>query len=102
MSAVTVRDQSDDHRYVLEVDGRLTGLLEYGLAGDRIRLTHAEIDPTMERQGLGSRLASFALDDARQRGLTVVPMCPFIAHYIHEHPEYLDLVPDAYRQKLAR
>jgi uncharacterized protein len=94
MPAVKVEDQPEQSRYVLEVDGRLTGLLEYRLAGDRIRLTHAEIDPAMERQGLGSRLATFALDDARQRRLTVVPRCPFIKYYISEHPEYLDLVPE--------
>jgi predicted GNAT family acetyltransferase len=92
MQTVEVRDEPDQQRYVLEVDGRCTGLLDYRLSGDRLRLTHAEIDPAMERQGLGSQLAKFALDDARERGLTVVPMCPFVVHYIREHPEYLDLV----------
>lgn len=94
MTAVKVHDEPEHRRYVLEVDDRLTGLLDYRLDGNRIKFTHAEIDPTMERQGLGSQLAAFALDDARARGMTVVPLCPFIRYYIREHPEYGDLVAE--------
>ena len=92
MPVVNVRDEPDQRRYVLEVDGVRAGLLDYHLHGDSIRLTHAEVDPAMERQGLGSQLAKFALDDARARGLEVVPRCPFVVHFIREHPEYGDLV----------
>jgi uncharacterized protein len=102
MPVVEVRDEPDNQRYVLEVDGTRAGLLDYRLGGGRIRLTHAEIDPAMERQGFGSRLAAFALDDARDRGLEVLPLCPFVEYYIREHPEYLELVPDAHRQRLER
>ena len=43
--------------------------------------------------GLGSRLASVALEDARARGLMVMPFCPFIANFIERHlDEYRDLV----------
>jgi predicted GNAT family acetyltransferase len=28
----------------------------------------------------------------RGKGLVVVPLCPFIARYIQQHPEYHDLV----------
>jgi len=37
-------------------------------------------------------LARGALDSARERGLAVVPSCPFVASYITKHPEYADLV----------
>jgi predicted GNAT family acetyltransferase len=40
-------------------------------------------------------LAREALDNARWRGLSVTPLCPFIRAYIDHHPEYEDLVaPD--------
>jgi len=46
-----------------------------------------------EGLGLGGRLARTALDDARTRGLTVMPYRPFIAGYIERHlDEYHDLV----------
>jgi hypothetical protein len=33
-----------------------------------------------------------ALEDARQRGLKVVPLCSFVRGYIERHPEMQDLV----------
>jgi hypothetical protein len=55
-------------------------------------IPHTEVQSRFEGQGLGARLARFVLDDARERGLRVVPRCPFIAAYIKRHPEYADLV----------
>ena len=79
-------------RYELFVDGELAGLAVYTLSGDTMTIPHTEAQPRYEGRGLGARLAKFALDDARRRGLRVVPRCPFIAAYIERHPEYADLV----------
>jgi predicted GNAT family acetyltransferase len=40
---------------------------------------------------VGDALARAALDSARQRGLKVVALCPFIAAFIRKHVEYHDL-----------
>lgn len=101
MAEIRVHDQSDAHRYVIEVDGERAGLLQYRLEGDRISFTHAEIDPGREGQGLGSTLSAFALDDARSRGLSVLPRCPFVKTYVQRHSEYVDLVPEAERTRFG-
>jgi uncharacterized protein len=95
--AVTVADQPEAGRYVIAVDGSRMGLLSYRLTGAHIALLHTEIDPGVNRRGLGSKLVGFALDDARERGLAVLPYCPFVRHFIAEHPEYGELVPDRAR-----
>ena len=46
-----------------------------------------------EGRGLGGKLVSFALADARGRDLAVLPFCPFVKAYIQRHREYADLVP---------
>jgi len=33
------------------------------------------------------------LDDARQQGLAVIPLCPYVVVFIRRHPEYIELVP---------
>ena len=54
---------------------------------------HTEVYKSYEGLGLGSRLARAALEDARARGLEVMPFCPFIAGFIERHlDEYRDLV----------
>jgi predicted GNAT family acetyltransferase/glutaredoxin len=87
-----VVDVPEQSRYELRVDGRLIGLLAYHRRNGRIAFTHTEVDPSCERRGFGSLLAARGLDDARREGLTVAPLCPFIARYIDKHAEYRDLV----------
>ncbi len=89
---VTVVDQPDHDRYRIESDGAPVGLLTYRLAGGVITFRHTEIDPSVGGRGLGSALVRYALDDARARGLSVIPVCPFVAAFIVRHPEYEDLV----------
>ncbi len=36
---------------------------------------------------------------AGEERLDVVPLCPFIAHYIDRHPEYEELVASGYRER---
>jgi len=82
----------------IRVDGELAGFLQYQLRPGLIELVHTEIDEEFEGRGLGSRLISFALDDARERGLAVLPFCPFVNDYIRRHRQYASLVPEGRRQ----
>ncbi len=59
------------------------------------------MDPEFAGQGLGSKLAAGVLEAMRERGETLYPICPFIARYIEEHPEYSDVVVPAMRRRFA-
>jgi len=52
-------------------------------------------------RGLADRLIRFALEDARARGLAVLPFCPFVKSFIERHREFEALVPDAYREQFG-
>ena len=100
MSAV-VRDNPDQSRYEVLVDGRLAGFAQYRRTRDRITMFHTEVASEFEGQGLGGELARAALDDVRRRGLNLLPLCPFIAGYIRRHPDaYLDLVTPGLRARV--
>jgi predicted GNAT family acetyltransferase len=90
--AATVRDNGATHRYELLLDGELVGDLLYRTRDDVVTLIHTEIVPRLEGRGLGEQLVAGALDDIRERGLQIVPLCPFAAAYIQRHAEYEDLV----------
>ena len=85
-------DHRDAHRYELRDGDEVIGFIVHRLSGDVITLVHTEVDPAHAGQGHAATLARGALDDARSRGLTVVPSCPYVAAYIAKHPEYADLV----------
>jgi predicted GNAT family acetyltransferase len=89
-----VSDDTDRSRYEVAEDGELVGLLTYRLSGRTVDLLHAEVDPDHRGRGLAAVLVRFALEDARSRGLAVLPHCPYVAGFIAGHrDEYLDLVP---------
>jgi predicted GNAT family acetyltransferase len=92
MSDVLVADNPSRLRYEIHVDGALAGYSTYSRHADTITILHTEIEPQFEHHGLAGRLARYALDDIRRRGLKVIPTCPFFAQFVREHPEYADLV----------
>lgn len=89
--AEDVRDNTDDHRFELTVDGALA-YAAYRLTDDRITFIHTVVPPELEGRGIGSDLIHAALENARSRGLSVVAECSFGAEYIDRHPEYRDLL----------
>lgn len=89
----------DERRYIAQVDSEVAGFLQYHERPGLIALVHTEVDDRFEGQGVGSALAVFALEDARARGLAVLPFCPFVAGYIQRHREYADLVPEQDRAR---
>ena len=95
-----VVDVPEKNRYELRLGDRLIGLAAYHRRRDgRIAFTHTEVDEACEGRGFGSMLAAAALEDARNQGLEIAPLCPFIAHYIKRHPEYEELVTSRYRDR---
>jgi uncharacterized protein len=93
--APVVTDNPAASRYELHVGRELAGLVTYQLRGHDtvISLLHTEVEPAFQGQHLAAHLARFSLDDARERGLAVLPFCPYVNSWIKKHPEYTDLVP---------
>jgi uncharacterized protein len=96
--AVEVRDNPELNRFEAYADGELAGFTEYRSKPGLIAFIHTEVDPEFEGHGVGSELIREALDEVRDRGLDVLPFCPFVNAYIEKHPEYIDLVPESRRE----
>jgi predicted GNAT family acetyltransferase len=92
MRSVAVRDDPDQHRYVVEVDGVRAGMAVYHLRGGRHFFVHTEVDDEFSGQGLGSTLIREALDDVKAMGGMIVPLCPFVARYVRSHHQYDEIV----------
>ena len=89
---MTVSRNDERSRYELDADGRVAGILVYRDGGEVLTMVHTEVGDEWEGQGLGSTLVRGALDDVRERGLKIRPLCPFVAAYLKRHPGYQDLV----------
>lgn len=92
MTDSVVHDEAG-HRYVLERDGEEIGQSVYELGDGVIRVTHTEVDETLQEHGLGSHLVKDMLDDIRDHSdRRLVPICPFVRGYLARHEEYRALM----------
>ncbi|GGK80749.1 NAD(+)/NADH kinase [Mangrovihabitans endophyticus] len=87
-----VVDSFEQSRYEILLGGDVAGRLYYHRDGTDVELAHTEIDQAFEGRGLGGRLATAALEDARARATPVRVSCPFVRGYLQRHPEYHDLL----------
>jgi predicted GNAT family acetyltransferase len=88
-----IADHPERHRYELQIDGKKAAEIVYRLREpDAIDLLHTEVLPEFEGQGLASKISTFAFEDARKRGLKVIPSCSYIQVFVRKHPEYGELV----------
>ncbi|SNY54576.1 GNAT family N-acetyltransferase [Paractinoplanes atraurantiacus] len=84
-----ITDVPDKQRFeARDEQGELAGLVTYQISGTIIAYTHTEVEPRYEGHGLGSQLARAVMDDARDKGRTVVPICPFISGWLETHHDY--------------
>ena len=96
-----VSDNPSAERYEVFADDALAGFTQYRARDGLIAFMHTEVGDAYEGQGVGSALVRFALDDARERSLDVLPFCPFVNRYIERHDEYASLVPGTFRAKFG-
>lgn len=99
--ATDVRDDPEESRFDIVVDGELAGFAAYRTVDDRRVFTHTEVDDSHEGEGLGSRLVKAALDESRAANRRIVAQCPFVSSYIERHPEYADLIDEEATARLA-
>ena len=96
-----VRDNPERHRFEIDLGDGSFAIAEYTLAAGKIMFTHTGVPEAHEGKGIGTTLIRFALDAARERGLKVVPICPFFAAYMQKHAEVQDLLDPAWRKKFG-
>lgn len=87
-----VRDNPEQHRFELPIEGDDIAAAYYRVDGDRVILTHTEVPFEYSGQGIGSRLARGVFDAIRASGRKAVLKCSFMGAFYARHPEYSDIV----------
>lgn len=79
-----------ENRFETWIEGQLSKL-DYILDGDTIVMTHVGVYPEYRGRGVAGKLTQVALEYAKENSLRVIPMCPYIATYIHRNRQYIEL-----------
>jgi len=100
MTDADIHDSAERHRYELPVGGEVAVVI-YNLSDRNLMITETLVPVALEGQGIASRLARHVIADARERGLLILPVCPFFSAYLQKHPEHGDVVHPTYRDILG-
>lgn len=87
---VTLNELSS--RYEGRLGDQVVAEIDFSIRGTTMIITHTGTRPALRGRGIAAQLTAFALSDARDRGMSVRPVCPYTADYIAQHPEYSDLL----------
>jgi predicted GNAT family acetyltransferase len=90
-AALTVTHNAAARRFEVHT-GHGVAMLTYAERGNVLDLLHTAVPQEEEGKGIGALLARTALEHAREKGLKVIPTCPFVHSYLKRHKEFADLV----------
>lgn len=92
---IEIQNQESETKgsYFVEVEGKKVGEMTYSIAGtDRIIIDHTEVDDSMRGTGLGKKMVVRAVEDARKKGISIVPLCPFARSVFDKNEELKDVL----------
>lgn len=90
--AIKVEHDAQVGRYEVVEGGDVLGLLTYERTQSTVGLTHTVVHPDHRGRGLASAMTEQVFRDAREHGMRIEVICPFVEHWLGAHPEYEDLV----------
>ncbi len=90
---IEVKDNPARGRFETTIEGQ-TAMIKYKLRPGVITVLHTEVPKELEGRGIAGTMTRFALEQIRERGLQLIPLCPYMRAYLKKHPEYQDLVKD--------
>jgi predicted GNAT family acetyltransferase len=74
-------------------DGVQAGEMTYSWAGtDKFIIDHTEVDPSFGGKGVGKLLVMAAVEYAREKGIKILPLCPFAKKVFDKTPEIADVL----------
>lgn len=91
LEALPLQDEPGSRQFVLRV-GDHRARMEYDRSSDRIFLTHLEVPPAIEGQGVAAVLTEKVLAWTEANKLKLVPYCPYVKTYLRRHTAWQRLL----------
>ncbi|WP_048644897.1 GNAT family N-acetyltransferase [Nitratireductor soli] len=92
MQPITAEDNGSKGRYVYRADGHEAEMTFSKVGTSQIIIDHTEVPEAFRGQGVGVALVARAVEDARQSGVKIRPLCPFAAAQFRRHAEWHDVL----------
>jgi hypothetical protein len=79
--------------FYIEKEGIRTAEMTYVWAGtDRIIIDHTDVGPALKGKNAGKQMIFKAVDFAREKRISIIPLCPFAKSVFARMPEIRDVL----------
>jgi len=79
-------------RYVARVSGHEAEMAYSRASPHLIIIDHTAVPDALRGQGVGQALALHAVEDARDGGWKIIPLCPFMRAQSLKHADWADVI----------
>ncbi len=87
------KENGNTGMFFIEQAGKNLAKMVYTWAGDdRIMIEHTAVDNNLKGQGAGKELVAKSVAFAREKNITIVPVCSFAKSIFNKTKEYEDVL----------
>jgi len=77
----------------IDINGKTEGKMTFVFAGpDKIIIDHTEVNEGNNGKGYGKKMVDKAVEYAREKGIKIIPLCPFAKKVFDKTPEFRDVL----------
>lgn len=93
MSEVKLSINDKNGYFHVDVDGKEEAKMTFVFAGpDKFIINHTEVNPGNEGKGFGKKMVTAAVEYAREKGMKIIPLCPFAKSVFDKVEEFRDVL----------
>ena len=90
---IVLEDGETKGRYVLRQEGGEEAEITFSRVNPtKIIVDHTGVPEGLRGQGVGRALAQHVVDDARAKGISIIPLCPFFKALAMRRDDWQDVV----------
>jgi len=79
--------------FFIEEKGETLAEMVYTMpAADKMIIEHTEVDESLQGKKIGSQLVQHAVEYARDKNISIVPLCSFARATFEKSPQYKDVL----------
>ena len=79
--------------FYVSVNGKSEAKLTFVFAGiNKIIIDHTEVNPGNNGKGFGKKMVVKVIEFAREKNITIIPLCPFAKSVFDKNPEFRDVL----------
>jgi len=79
--------------FYVTINEKVEAQMTFVFAGEnKIIIDHTEVNSGNNGKGFGKKMVQKAVEFAREKGISILPLCPFAKNVFDKNPEFSDVL----------